>query len=1696
MKLLRLLGVFLFLVSSSVTARADDPAAPASISYYKQIRPVFQAHCQGCHQPAKASGKYVMTDFAKLLAGGESSTAAIVAGKPGESHLVEMIASVDGKADMPKDRPALSLASVELIKAWISQGATDDSAVYAAPAYDQDHLPVYTHPAVVASLDFSPDGKLLAIAGFNEVLLVDPETTSVVSRLVGKSERIESVRFSPNGQLLAVTGGVPAEMGEVQVWDVATRKQVLSVPVGFNVIYGANWSPDGKLISFGCGDGEDNSVRAIEAATGQQVLFQGTHSDWVRETTFSSDGANLVSVSRDMSVKLTEVATQRFIDNVTSITPGALKGGVQTVVRHPKLDHIIVGGSDGLPKAYRIFRETTRIIGDDANLIFDLFPMIGRVFNARFSADGHRIVCSSSLDGKGEVTVSTYDYDEDVPKDLKVIMGKVPGSRSPDERNALAAYKDKGTKLVWRLAVAESPIYAVAFHPSGKLVAAAGGDGIIRLLDGDSGSIVKQFAPIPLAPATVAVAGGRPAVAKRPSEPVPTEVLPEGAKVVALDVQPSTIILNGRYDYAQLLVSAKLDSGETLDVTRIVASGLSTGQVEVTQSGMVQPKTDGGGQLVIALAGQSTNVPVSVTGLSEPQPRDFVQDVAPVLSKLGCNAGTCHGSAQGKNGFKLSLRGYDPLWDVRALTDDLAERRVNPASPDRSLMLLKASASVPHMGGQLTRENEAYYEILRDWILSGAKLNTASAKVARIELFPQNPVIPRIGGRQQVRIVATYADGRTRDVTGEAFIESNNTEVATASKLGVTTAVRRGEAAVLARYEGAYAATTLTVMGDREGFTWAEPPTWGRVDELTAQKWQRMKILPSELASDVEFLRRTYLDLTGLPPTSAEIRGFLADTRETRVKHDELVDRLVGSPAFIDYWTNKWGDLLDVNRKFLDPSGAAAYRGWIREKLTANTPYDKFVYSIITASGSNHENPAASYYKILREPAPTMENTTHLFLGVRFNCNKCHDHPFERWTQDQYYQTAAFFAQVGLKADPASGDKKIGGTAVEGAQPLYEVVFDNTQGDINHVRTGQVAPPQFPFASSHPANEKATRREEMAAWLTSADNPYFARSYVNRLWGYLFGVGIIEPIDDLRAGNPASNPELLDYLTREFVAHNFDVQHMLKLIAKSRTYQLSFVANRWNQDDKINYSHATARRLPAEVLYDTVYSAIGTQSKFPGVKPGTRAAELPDSGVDLPSGFLATFGRPVRESACECERSSGLQLGPVMALISGPTIADAIGDPASELAKLVAAEPDDRQLIDEIFLRILNRPVIETEVEATLRSMQSIQEDHQKLLASLAEREATVAPIRAEQEKRREEAIAAAKGTIAAYEIELAPRLAEQEKEKATETARLEEELKLYESKLPALQSEWEKKQLETNEWIPLMPQTVGSPQGIATIVLPDRSLFAQGKGKGDSTIEVTTELRGITAIRLEVLADERLPKSGPGLAGDGNFVLTEFAATAQPVSNLAQVVNVALQNAQADFTQAGFNVGHVIDGNPNEGQGWALSPVLGSSHWAVFECKEPIALEGPVKLTFKLTQKYGGGEYALGRYRISVSLAKPPLKPGVTDDLLAIIRTPEKDRGKGQELLTKYFRDNDDTLRKRAQAVATSKQPLPIDPKLKELREQLDLVSQPVPLDGRLKQLREDAEISAAQLATARLVGAQDLAWALINSPAFLFNH
>lgn len=448
----------------SLAAAEEAPPAPEQVSYFRHVLPIFRAkNCTGCHQPAKQGGEYVMTDFATLLKGGESGSPAVVPGKPAESYLIQQVTPAGGKADMPKDAPPLTAAEIATITKWIAQGAKDDTPASNKPQYDAEHPPVYLAAPVLKSVEYSPKGDLLAIGGYHEVLLHKPDGSGLVARLVGQSERIESARFSPDGTMLAVSGGSPGRFGELQIWDLAKREMKLSLMLGYDTCYGASWSPNGKMVAVGC---PDNTTRAFDVETGKQVLFSGAHNDWVLDTTFSVNSDHVISVSRDMSMKLTEVATQRFIDNITSITPGALKGGLICIERHPTKDELLCGGSDGQPKIFKMVRTEARKIGDNANLLREFAAMPGRVFGVAYSPDGSKIAAGSSSDGKGEVRVC----------------------------NAMDG------ALLWKVEVPEGGIFTVDFSPDGATVVAGGFDGDIRLFAATDGKLIKRFGPVEIGP--------------------------------------------------------------------------------------------------------------------------------------------------------------------------------------------------------------------------------------------------------------------------------------------------------------------------------------------------------------------------------------------------------------------------------------------------------------------------------------------------------------------------------------------------------------------------------------------------------------------------------------------------------------------------------------------------------------------------------------------------------------------------------------------------------------------------------------------------------------------------------------------------------------------------------------------------------------------------------------------------------------------------------------------------------------------------------------------------------------------------------------------------------------------------------------------------------------------------------------------
>ena len=757
-----------------------------------------------------------------------------------------------------------------------------------------------------------------------------------------------------------------------------------------------------------------------------------------------------------------------------------------------------------------------------------------------------------------------------------------------------------------------------------------------------------------------------------------------------LKVEPASLVLTSATEGRRILVTGITAQGEKIDLTGEARLETASEAVRIDEAGYLYAAAPGEGAVRVHARGKTAEVTAKVPAIEKAPPVSFLKDVMPILNRQGCTAGACHGSAKGKNGFKLSLRGYDPEFDYRALLYDVSGRRFNRADPAQSLMLAKPAQQVPHEGGLRIPPGSRYYGIIHDWISEGTAFGDPAAdRLKELEVSPSEVFMARPGMKQQLIVVARYLDGSSRDVTREAVIVSSTPTTATVSEDAVVEGVRTGEATFLVRYEGKFVIVPLTVLNPEPGFEWKQLSRHNYIDDHIDAKLKRLRIQPSGLAPDNVFLRRVYLDLTGIPPLPAEARAFLEDPESSRLKRIRLIDELMKRKAFVDHWALKWGDLLQSNPKYLGEKGTWAFRQWIRDQITTNRPYDETVRELITAVGSTYENPAANFFRVNKDPKEAMEKTTQLFLGVRIVCAQCHDHPFERWTQNQYYQMAAFFAAVGVKPGFDS-DEEI-------------VYLKRGDYEVKHPKTGRIVEPKLLIASTGapPIDAGRDRRSVLAAWVTSEKNPFFARAIVNRFWSYFFARGIVDPVDDIRATNPPVNEPLLQALADDFVKNGYDLQHIIRTIANSRTYQTSISTNKWNENDQLNFSHFIPKRLPAESLLDALSVATGTRIEFPDVPPDFTAQELPGPHIGK-GGFLDIFGRPGRESACECERRNDMSLPQAMSLMNGPTLAEAVAGSDGVVAKTILAGGSDRELVEELYLSALSRFPTPGEVDDAL----------------------------------------------------------------------------------------------------------------------------------------------------------------------------------------------------------------------------------------------------------------------------------------------------------------------------------------------------------------------------------------------------------
>jgi hypothetical protein len=734
-------------------------------------------------------------------------------------------------------------------------------------------------------------------------------------------------------------------------------------------------------------------------------------------------------------------------------------------------------------------------------------------------------------------------------------------------------------------------------------------------------------------------------------------------------VDPPTVRLNGPDASYSLLVTGIRADGRAVDLTADAQLVPADGRIARVERNTVRGLADGTTSVRVEVSGRTLTIPVEVHGAGVPRRFHFENDIEPLFGRFGCNSSGCHGKAEGQNGFKLSVFGFDPQADYAALVNEGRGRRLFPAAPDRSLLLLKASGRVPHGGGIRIAVGSDAYETIRGWIAAGAPVGRPDEPtIERIRVEPAERVLDMHAG-QQLRVIARYTDGREADVTHNARFQTNNEGVAAVSADGrVRAAGIPGEAAVMTSFMNEVAVCRVLVprAGD---VTFPILPASNFIDPLVDAKLKKLHIVPSGPADDAEYLRRVCLDVIGTLPTPAEVRTFLAD-RSTD-KRAKLVDVLLERPEYADFWALQWADVLRVDRQALGSADAYAYYRWIRQAVADNRPFDQFARELITAEGPIAEVPAAAFYKAVPKPGEAANTISQVFLGVRVACAECHHHPFDRWSQTDYYGLSAFFSPVGVR--------KVGTT---------EVVSAQGESTAKHVRSGRTVP-ATPLGGKPVASTAGDRREALAAWMTAPDNAYFARNLVNRLWAHFLGRGLIEAVDDFRSTNPPTNPELLDALAKHFVESGYDVKAMIRFICASRTYGDSSTPNETNRDDDQNYSRMVFKRPGAEVLMDMVTQATGVPEKFDGAPLGTRAIQLWDSKVR--HYFLKQFGRPVRASACECERNAEPTIAQVLHLLNSDFVQDRLRHDDGTVARLCRTESDDGRVVEELWLTYLSR---------------------------------------------------------------------------------------------------------------------------------------------------------------------------------------------------------------------------------------------------------------------------------------------------------------------------------------------------------------------------------------------------------------------
>jgi mono/diheme cytochrome c family protein len=1211
---------------------------------------ILRDECISCHGAEKQKGGLSFATREDALKGGDEGPV-LAPGKPAESRLLSALAA-EADPHMPPKRQ-LETAQISTLRDWVKRGAKWDAVTLAGEAEEMapvalSDLPTGYQPANALSLS-SDATRALAVRG-NRVLGLQVTTTNlaVAWTVTNQVDAVQSLAWAPGGSQFAA-----GSFREIRLRSAVDGALVRSLTNRLNgrVTVLVFASDGASLLAADSLPARKGIVRVFDPATGEQRAEWTAHADTIYALALSPDGERVATAGGDRLIKLWDWKSQKELARFEGHN-----GAVLGIAFNTNGTQLVSGGAD---KELKVWDVATR-----EKLIALKTHQAG--FNAvAWSTDGQQIFAAAE---DGAIFRFT---------DLKTHTG-AQSSETAQER---------------QLAKVGETLLSLGISADGGIVLAGSHEGRIQAWNRDGKSIGESVGELPAV--TLAKPAPSPSTAKQGRSASRPEISPvrlERKAVKAVQVWPEAVTLRTR-DFGQgLLVTAQLHDGFEVDATGTAEFRADrSGVFAVDEVGLVKPLKPGQGELTIRAARQTVKVPVTVTAaVGAGEPVSFVSDVLPVLSKAGCNSGGCHAKPEGQNGFKLSVFSYDPRADHAEIVKEARGRRVFPAAPTESLLLLKPTQGVPHEGGKRFEVGSEPHQLLVRWLREGMTYQVPDEpKLERLTVYPRERRY-RKKARQQLRVQAHYSDGSVRDVTRLAGFAANDKELVQVTEAGALTVGKlTGQAVIVARYMGLVADAKVVVPAERllPAERYASLPRSNFIDDLAYAHFQQLGLLPSAPSTDAEFLRRASLDTVGVLPSAAEVRAFLGmkegmDDAATRPKADRqaLIERLLDDPAYADYWANKFADLLRPNPDRVGVKSIFTLDQWLRESFRANKPYDQFVREIVTAEGSNHRDGPAVIYRDRREPAELTTMFSQLFLGTRLECAKCHHHPNEKWSQDDFYQFAAYFGPLKQKGAGLSPPISAG----------TETFYFAPGGTVKHPVTGEVMAPRPPDGDQPQVAGDADPRRALADWLTSPENPFFARAAVNRVWANFFGRGLVDPVDDFRISNPCVNQALLDALAADFAKHGYDLKHLIRTILSSQLYQLSSEPNETNLTDTKNFSRSYRRRLPAEVLLDAVNDITGVPDTFAAMPASTRAMQMWSYKIDSP--LLDAFGRPNSSSDCPCERDLRTSVVQSLHLMNSKTLQQKLSSADGLVARLVKSERPITELVTEMYLATYNRP--------------------------------------------------------------------------------------------------------------------------------------------------------------------------------------------------------------------------------------------------------------------------------------------------------------------------------------------------------------------------------------------------------------------